>query len=372
MQLSGQSIARTFRPLKGGSILLLSLALVSCKQEQIRVYTIPKEKPVELASSRGDSATPHLHYQTPEGWTDHEASGMRLLRLSAPAKSGRTIDISAITLPGTANPLDIVNLMRREQIGLPPIKEEEADSVREKVEIGKSPGEMFDMVSTEPVLQDNQKARIMIAMLKDKDVVWYFKMAGEDESVRNEKSKFLQFLKSIEFDYADHGATSSRFTSTNVKQVPRKTQESGPTVKPVWEIPPDWKEAPPSPLLLAKFLVSGDGPKQAEVTVSVFPEDAGGVLNNVNRWRGQLGLASVSAAELGSLTRPLEVPGTKAILVDMSGTDAKTGQKARLIAAILPQGDRTWFYKLMGDEQVAEREREAFVKFVQTARHPNG
>jgi hypothetical protein len=80
----------------------------------------------------------------------------------------------------------------------------------------------------------------------------------------------------------------------------------------------------------------------------------------------------VSAAELQSITRPLEVPGAKAILVDMSGTDVKTGQKARLIAAILPQGARTWFYKLMGDEEITERERETFVKFVQTAKHPNG
>jgi hypothetical protein len=371
MQLSRQSIARMFRLLKGGSILLFAVALSACKREQIRVYTVPKEKAVEVASSRGESAMPHLHYQTPEGWTEHEASGMRLVRLSAPARSGRNLDVSAITLPGTANPLDIVNLMRREQIGLQPIKEEEVDSLREKVEIGKSPGEMFDMVSAEPVLQDNQKARILIAMLKDKDVVWYFKMAGDDESVRNEKPKFLQFLKSIDFDYADHPASPSRFTSTNVKQVPRKT-EPGAATKPVWEIPPDWKEAPPSPMLLAKFLVPGDGPQKAEVTVSVFPEDAGGVLNNVNRWRGQLGLASITAAELPSLTRPLEVPGTKAILVDMNGTDMKTGQKARLIAAILPQGDRTWFYKLMGDEQVAERQRETFVKFVQTAKHPNG
>jgi hypothetical protein len=80
----------------------------------------------------------------------------------------------------------------------------------------------------------------------------------------------------------------------------------------------------------------------------------------------------VGEKDLDGLVSSLDVPGGKAILVDMSGEDAKSGQKARLIGAILPRGDRTWFYKLMGDEQVAEREKPAFVKFCQTAKYPNG
>ena len=344
--------------------MLLAGILLGCKREEIRVYTVPKEKaPVARASNERGGAMPHIHYQAPEGWTETSAGGL-LARFKVPGK-GRDVDVSAIALPGAAKPLEVLNLMRREQVGLPPLTEEEQSSTAEKVTIGDAPGELYDMVSTEPVLGES-KARVMIALLQQDDVVWYFKMGGEDDSVRNEKPKFLQFLKSVQFDYSDHSESVGQFTSTNVKEAP------GPAAKPVWEVPPAWKEAPPTQMLLAKFLLPGEGARKAEVTVSVFPQDAGGVLDNVNRWRGQLGLAAVGAGELPNLTKPLEASESKGILVDMSGTDPKTGQKARLIAAILPQGDRTWFYKLMGDEQVAEREREAFVKFVQTAKHPNG
>jgi hypothetical protein len=65
----------------------------------------------------------------------------------------------------------------------------------------------------------------------------------------------------------------------------------------------------------------------------------------------------------------LELPGGKATLVDVAGT--KGGEKTRLIGAIVPRGGRTWFYKLMGDEQVASQQKAAFVKFVETIHYPD-
>ena len=365
MQWLRQSWFKSPSPLRQGAFLALVVGLLGCKREEIRVYTIPKEQPQAVArSGRGAMpAAPHIHYQAPDGWIEQDPGGL-LARFKVPAKE-RDIDVSAIALPGKAPANEVLNLMRREQVGLEPLSEEEMARLAEKVAVGNASGELFDMVSNEPVLQQAHKARILIALVKQDDLVWYFRMGGEDESVRNEKPKFLEFLKSVEFDDSDHSAGSSQFTSTN-------TGETGGNSKPMWEVPPAWKEAPPSQLLLAKFLVPGEGARKVEVTVSVFPQDAGGVLDNVNRWRGQLGLPAVAAGELEKVAKPLDTPQTKGVLVDMSGTDVKTGQKARLIAAIVPQGDRTWFYKLMGDEQIAEREREAFVKFVQTAKHPNG
>src|SRR5436309_3698517 len=107
------------------------------------------------------------------------------------------------------------------------------------------------------------------------------------------------------------------------------------------ELPPDWKEVPAGQMLLSKYVVSDASGAQAEVTVSAFPGDVGGVLRNVNRWREQLQLEPVSAEKLPDLTASLDVGGGTATLVDMSGQDAKTSQKTRMIAAIVPQGNRT-------------------------------
>jgi len=71
------------------------------------------------------------------------------------------------------------------------------------------------------------------------------------------------------------------------------------------------------------------------------------------------------------MTSPLAVAGGQATMMDVTGTDAKTGQKARLVGIILPQAGQTWFYKLMGDEQLVGQQKEAFVKFIQSAKYPN-
>ena len=91
--------------------------------------------------------------------------------------------------------------------------------------------------------------------------------------------------------------------------------------------------------------------------------NGGGLLMNVNRWRKQLGLADVDEGAANALAKPLDVAGGKAMLVDMSGQDA------RMIAAIVPQGSQTWFYKLMGPASLVEQEKESFLKLVQTARY---
>jgi hypothetical protein len=118
-------------------------------------------------------------------------------------------------------------------------------------------------------------------------------------------------------------------------------------------------------MLIGRFLVRApEG--HAEVTVSAFPGDVGGYVANVNRWRRQINLDPVSPAEVDQLIGPLDLAGSQAMLVDMTGQ--KEGRSVRLIGAIVPRSDRTWFYKLLGDEAVAGREKAAFVKFVEGAR----
>ena len=59
------------------------------------------------------------------------------------------------------------------------------------------------------------------------------------------------------------------------------------------------------------------------------------------------------------------------MLVDVDGRDANTGEPVRLIGVIVPREGQTWFYKLKGDPEIAEHEKNAFIKFVQTVRYPN-
>jgi hypothetical protein len=147
--------------------------------------------------------------------------------------------------------------------------------------------------------------------------------------------------------------------------------ESDAGAKPAWDVPAGWEELPPTQMLLAKFSAKGGAGAKADITISSFPGETGGLLANINRWRGQLELDMVTEAELKDLVKPLDLAGGKATLVEMDGTDVKTRSKARLVGIVFAHGGKTWFFKMLGDAGVVERQRAAFLKFVQSVKFPN-
>jgi len=92
-------------------------------------------------------------------------------------------------------------------------------------------------------------------------------------------------------------------------------------------LPAGWKEIPNPQMLLAKFVIQGSGGAQADVNISMLAGQGGGVMMNVTRWRGQLGLPPMSEEDFSKQARTVDVAGVKGTLVDMTGTDAKTGKK---------------------------------------------
>jgi hypothetical protein len=139
--------------------------------------------------------------------------------------------------------------------------------------------------------------------------------------------------------------------------------------KPNWQAPAGWQEVSGGQFLVAKFMLTGAGGVTAAVNISSSTGEGGGLVGNINRWRGQLGLTSLSDGDVNKLVTTIDVEGGKASLVDLSGTDARTGQPTRLVGAIVPQSGQTWFYKLMGDAKVVESQKDAFTKFVQGVKY---
>ena len=148
---------------------------------------------------------------------------------------------------------------------------------------------------------------------------------------------------------------------------------------PEWEPGARWTPVTPSAMLLAKFTISGEdggaegagtASESAEVTVSAFPGDVGGLLRNVNRWRGQLGLEPVDEASLDAMLSELEQDGEPGSLIAIDGTNPQTATPSKIVVYMTSREGKTWFYKLTGDSAVVERESEAFAKFVQSVKYP--
>ena len=58
--------------------------------------------------------------------------------------------------------------------------------------------------------------------------------------------------------------------------------------------------------------------------------------------------------------------------LEQKGDSHGGGSIQRMIAAIIPHGDRTWFFKLLGPRQAVDEQEEAFDRFVRSIHFPAG
>ena len=64
------------------------------------------------------------------------------------------------------------------------------------------------------------------------------------------------------------------------------------------------------------------------------------------------------------MLKPVETLGDEALLVDLTGTSKRTQLEERMIGVIAPQGELTWFYKLMGTPDLVEKSQEGFLGYL--------
>ncbi len=138
-----------------------------------------------------------------------------------------------------------------------------------------------------------------------------------------------------------------------------------------YKLPTGWREAPLGVMRAASFRIAGKDGKEADVSViPLGPE--GSDLNNVNRWRGQVGLPGVSDAELAKLAQTVEIAGQSASLYDLAGTTPGSGDKSRILAAITRRDGTAWFFKMTGDDALVAGQKPAFVDFLKSVTFMTG
>ncbi len=389
----------------GWALLVLAAALAGCGRNNVQVYQVAKEQaqapPIAMPPGHPDTSggapSPALKYKVPAGWQEVAPGEMRAASFRVAGDNGKLADVSVIPLPGLAGgDLDNVNRWRG-QVGLKGVAPDELAKLAEPVQMDGHQAQLYDQAGEN--VGSGEKTRILAAITRREGTAWFFKMTGDDALVAQQKPTFVEFLRSVTFpanagqatlppSHPPIGGTElppshppigggselppSHPPIGGASMTAREAPASGSSGqdRPAWQAPADWKEVPGGQFLVAKFLVSGAGDAQAAVNVSMSAGDGGGLLANLNRWRGQLGLAPIADTDLAKQVRALDVPGSKAVLAEIAGTDPKTGQKTRLLAGVVPRAQQTWFYKLMGDERLVEQQKDAFIRFVQATKYP--
>jgi hypothetical protein len=111
----------------------------------------------------------------------------------------------------------------------------------------------------------------------------------------------------------------------------------------------------------ASFNAEKNGEK-VDISVVTFPGEGGSDVDNVNRWRQQIGLPAVGVEALKSMITTTHGNDLHLETVDM------TGATARVLAAWTREGGRAWFFKMTGPAALVEEEKPKFVAFLQSVR----
>ncbi len=106
-----------------------------------------------------------------------------------------------------------------------------------------------------------------------------------------------------------------------------------------WTAPEGWVPTSATPMKLAAFAV----PQAGECYLMILGGEGGGLVGNVNRWRGQIGLPAQSSAEIKASAKQLK--GRLGPFLAFRIENPAHPERA-ILAAILPLKDRTAFVKL--------------------------
>src|SRR4051812_15030774 len=145
---------------------------------------------------------------------------------------------------------------------------------------------------------------------------------------------------------------------------------SAPSSSTTAEVPKNWEAQPLSQMRLASFLVRGENGATADVSFVALGPAAGNVLDNVNRWLGQLKQPAVNQEKLKSMIQPVATDRGEVAFVDLSGQpeNGDPNKDGRIVGAIAAEENGTSFFKMRGNAALVGAEKENFIKWVRTSR----
>ncbi len=171
-------------------IFLLSL-LLSCEKDQSYKYVIPHEVSETVVSlNPNQQAVKTISFDAPTHWISQPPSNMVLASFSI-IKQNQSASLTILKFPGQTGGL-IQNVNRwLNQLSLYPVQ---LSDLNQFVTNGTTANYKFQRVE----ITNEQKQKSMIVfIIRDKNMSWFFKMVGDTNLINNEDSTFLNFMNSV-------------------------------------------------------------------------------------------------------------------------------------------------------------------------------
>jgi hypothetical protein len=262
--------------------------------------------------SGADDSTPE--WTLPEGWQQEPGTGMRYATLQM-ASTGEPLELSVTVLPWdqeneATSMLKNINRWRG-QLQLPPIDTEQLAEQTSQLQLK---GATATLVSLADSAATSGIRRPPVA-------------SGQPA--------------------APHGVATAPISLT-------------------YDVPQGWTQGRVGGMRKAAFNVT-DGEQSVEITVIDLKSSAGELLPNVNLWRGQIQLGETTQEELDRQIKKIKVGPATGHTIELVGPEGTEPRQA-ILGVVLIDADRAWFFKLKGNAELAEREKERFEAFVQSVR----
>jgi hypothetical protein len=305
-------------------------------------------------------------YALPTGWTKQKSDTNRIVNVR-PADDPAMECYLSIASGGV---LPNVNRWRN-QFGAPPIDDAELAKLPRLTLFGK-PAVRVEVDGTFTTMAgEKREGQALLGLVADAGGQQIFvKLTGPKAAVERERAGFVAFAASLRFKGGAPDGGAANPAGGTSGGASGAGGLGGGDADLQYDVPASWKKLPPRPPRLATFSLGES--KLSECTVISLGGDGGGVAQNVNRWRDQMGLAAASPAELAKLPT-FKVLGADALFVDLSGhfQDSMTKrdiEKARFLGLICPNGETTLFVKLTGPEPEVAAALEDFQSFCKSLR----
>lgn len=365
--------------------------LAGCSDPEPRVYSVARETRVSAqagaASSEASAALPPYRWEAPDSWEPHPLTQFRIGSYRPYGERHDLVDISVTTFPGSGGD-DLANVNRwRDQLELPHLTAQQLREERQELPSGVGNLAFYDFTSEKNLEAAGQQRRRLAAVIyrdEANNISWFFRVSGADQAVEQEMEHFKRLVASFETGSgvqqmsvpvpAHHhpheasvpAAMQAPVTPPATTAVPAANRLAGPS----WILPPAWQEYPAEGMRYANFRTS-PSVEEGGVTVNLFrfPGDAGGLLENVNRWRGELDLSPLAADDLAENGTQMTIAGQSMFIVDLS---AEQGDPVRrTLGAIFRREGESWFVKMEGHHSAVQSNLQNFIDFLRSLKFPS-
>lgn len=292
---------------------------------------------------------PVVSWVMPEQWGENPGmSGMMAGSFHIKTSLGPRGRIGVMPFRESVETTQIVNMFARE-LGHPDYNE---SSVQPLIAHKKLGDRSFEVIRLEDMSgEEDPPKTALLALYRHNAQTWLFPFIADRALIDKELENFYSFLQS----------TTLRAGKTPVRAIAPSLPPAQPTSsvhQPTWEAPEHWERKPATQMRVGNYAVSNEAGEALDFSITSFPGKVGGILANVNRWLGQVGMSPTDEQGLSQYLsdRMIDEKPAKLVL-------AESDEQA-LYAAILLHKGRSWFLKLMGDVNLARAEKENFLGLI--------